>query len=44
MEEMIEFLSIKSATDGEDQGRISGSLAWRQMRGEAGKGVPPKKV
>ena len=32
--ELVEFLSVKKARDGEEQGRISGSMAWRLARGE----------
>ncbi|XP_070567617.1 peptide-N(4)-(N-acetyl-beta-glucosaminyl)asparagine amidase-like [Ptychodera flava] len=34
--EIVEFLSIKRVKDGEEQGRSSGSLAWRLARGETG--------
>ena len=34
MKELVEFFTIKSVRDGELQGRTSGSLAWRLLRGE----------
>lgn len=34
--ELVEFLSPRPAKDGEFGGRISGALAWRRSRGEAG--------
>lgn len=36
MKELLEFMTSKSVTDDELQGRLSGSLAWRTMRGELG--------
>ncbi|XP_041477857.1 peptide-N(4)-(N-acetyl-beta-glucosaminyl)asparagine amidase-like isoform X1 [Lytechinus variegatus] len=36
--ELVEFLSPKTIRDGEDQGRLSGSAAWRVARGESGAG------
>ncbi|XP_072034952.1 peptide-N(4)-(N-acetyl-beta-glucosaminyl)asparagine amidase-like isoform X2 [Amphiura filiformis] len=32
--ELVEFLSSKAVKDGEGQGRVSGSVAWRVARGE----------
>ena len=32
--ELVEFLSVKTLTEGEQSGRVSGSLAWRELRGE----------
>ncbi|XP_033102085.1 peptide-N(4)-(N-acetyl-beta-glucosaminyl)asparagine amidase-like [Anneissia japonica] len=34
--ELAEFIAPKKVQDGEGQGRISGSLAWRTSRGETG--------
>ena len=34
MKELVEFFTIKSVHDGELQGRVSGDLAWRLLRGE----------
>ncbi|XP_071943375.1 peptide-N(4)-(N-acetyl-beta-glucosaminyl)asparagine amidase-like [Antedon mediterranea] len=34
--ELAEFLATKKAQDGEEQGRVSGSVAWRSSRGEMG--------
>ncbi|KAL9958982.1 hypothetical protein ACROYT_G036062 [Oculina patagonica] len=34
VKELVEFFTIKSVRDGELQGRTSGSLAWRLLRGE----------
>ncbi|KAJ7387978.1 Peptide-N(4)-(N-acetyl-beta- glucosaminyl)asparagine amidase, partial [Desmophyllum pertusum] len=34
VKELVEFFTIKSVHDGELQGRTSGSLAWRLLRGE----------
>ncbi|XP_077997764.1 peptide-N(4)-(N-acetyl-beta-glucosaminyl)asparagine amidase-like [Glandiceps talaboti] len=34
--EIVEFMSIKTVKEGEEQGRSSGSLAWRLARGETG--------
>lgn len=34
--ELVEFLTERTAKEGEDAGRVSGSLAWRLQRGEAG--------
>ncbi|XP_048580324.1 peptide-N(4)-(N-acetyl-beta-glucosaminyl)asparagine amidase isoform X2 [Nematostella vectensis] len=34
--ELIELMTLKSATPDELQGRVSGSLAWRKIRGELG--------
>lgn len=38
--ELAEFLTPRKATEGELQGRMSGSLQWRQLRGEAGSWAP----
>eukprot|EP00057_Strongylocentrotus_purpuratus_P002203 XP_003724039.1 PREDICTED: peptide-N(4)-(N-acetyl-beta-glucosaminyl)asparagine amidase [Strongylocentrotus purpuratus] len=37
--ELVEFLSPKMTQDGESQGRLSGSAAWRVARGESGAGA-----
>lgn len=34
VKEIVEFFTIKSVRDGELQGRVSGDLAWRLLRGE----------
>ena len=34
VKELVEFFTIKSVHDGELQGRVSGDLAWRLLRGE----------
>lgn len=34
MKELVEFFTIKSVRHDELQGRVSGSLAWRLLRGE----------
>ena len=34
VKELVEFFTIKSVRDGELQGRVSGDLAWRLLRGE----------
>ncbi|KTF75149.1 hypothetical protein cypCar_00040856 [Cyprinus carpio] len=34
--ELVEFISPKTSTSGELGGRVSGSLAWRVVRGETG--------
>ena len=34
VKELVEFFTIKTVHDGELQGRISGDLAWRLLRGE----------
>jgi len=34
VKELVEFFTIKSVRDDELQGRTSGSLAWRLLRGE----------
>lgn len=34
VKELVEFFTIKSVRDSELQGRTSGSLAWRLLRGE----------
>ena len=34
MKELVEFFTIKTVRDGELQGRVSGDLAWRLLRGE----------
>ena len=36
MNEWMELMTAKSVSNDELQGRISGSLAWRTMRGELG--------
>ena len=41
--EMVDFMTVKSAKDDEMQGRTSGSMKWRQLRGEAG-AQPANKV
>lgn len=38
--ELAEFLTPRKATEGELQGRLSGSLQWRQQRGEVGSWAP----
>lgn len=38
VKELVEFFTIKSVRDGELQGRTSGSLAWRLLRGETKQG------
>lgn len=38
--ELAEFLTPREATPAERQGRTSGSLQWRQLRGEAGSWAP----
>lgn len=38
--EIVEFLTIRSGFGDQLQGRTSGSLAWRQARGETGKAKP----
>ena len=37
VKELVEFFTIKSVRDSELQGRTSGSLAWRLLRGETKK-------
>lgn len=34
VKELVEFFTIKTVRDGELQGRVSGDLAWRLLRGE----------
>ena len=35
--EIVEFVTPRNANKGELDGRLSGSLAWRKLRGEDGK-------
>lgn len=39
--ELVEFISPKTPKQGELGGRNSGSLAWRDARGETGPGTTP---
>ncbi len=39
--ELVEFMNIKTAGEGETEGRTTGSMAWRLARGEMG--APPSK-
>ena len=36
--EMVELITLKGVKAGETGGRVSGSLAWRRVRGEEGAG------
>ena len=44
MKELVEFFTIKSVRHDELQGRVSGSLAWRLLRGETKQQADEEKV
>ena len=44
MKELVEFFTIKSVRHDALQGRVSGSLAWRLLRGETKQQADEQKV
>lgn len=44
VKELVEFFTIKTVRDGELQGRVSGDLAWRLLRGETRPEIEEYKV